>query len=156
MPEINHHISYELQDQIALIGIDRAPKRNAMNAAMFQALGRAAERAQTEARVGIIFSHGAHFSAGLDLGEHMERDPIASMHESRAQHAILNVVEQGRIPFIAAVQGATIGAGLEIAAATHIRVGDETAFFALPEGKRGIFVGVAVQCGSRGCAVSPA
>lgn len=141
MPEINHHISYELQDQIALIGIDRAPKRNAMNAAMFQALGRAAERAQTEARVGIIFSHGAHFSAGLDLGEHMERDPIASMHESRAQHAILNVVEQGRIPFIAAVQGATIGAGLEIAAATHIRVGDETAFFALPEGKRGIFVG---------------
>ena len=141
MIKLDNHISYELHDGIALIGIDRAPKRNAMTQGMFEALGRAAEAAQTEARVGVIFSHGDNFSAGLDLGEHLERDPIASMHDSRAQHAILNVIEQGRIPFIAAMQGATIGAGLEIAASTHIRVGDETTFFALPEGKRGIFVG---------------
>jgi (methylthio)acryloyl-CoA hydratase len=141
MSERDNHISYELREQIALIGIDRPAKRNAMNQGMFEALGRAAERAQKEARVAIIFTHGDHFSAGLDLGEHLDRDVIASMHDSRAQHAILNVVEQGRIPFISAVQGATIGAGLEIAASTHIRVGDETTFFALPEGKRGIFVG---------------
>jgi enoyl-CoA hydratase/carnithine racemase len=141
MSNYDNHISYELRDDIALIGIDRAEKRNAMSQGMFEALGRAAERAQKEARVGVIFSHGAHFSAGLDLGEHLHRDPIASMHDSRAQHAILNIIEQGRIPFITAMQGATIGAGLEIAASTHIRVGDETTFFALPEGKRGIFVG---------------
>jgi (methylthio)acryloyl-CoA hydratase len=139
--ERDNYISYELRGKIALIGIDRAPKRNAMNQGMFEALGRAAEKAQKEARVAVIFTHGDNFSAGLDLGEHLDRDPIASMHDSRAQHAILNVVEQGRIPFISALQGATIGAGLEIAASTHIRVGDETTFFALPEGKRGIFVG---------------
>lgn len=141
MSDRDNHISYELRTDIALIGIDRPGKRNAMSQGMFEALGRAAERAQHEARVAVIFTHGEHFSAGLDLGEHLERDVIASMHDSRAQHAILNVIEQGRIPFIAAIQGATIGAGLEIAASTHIRVGDETAFFALPEGKRGIFVG---------------
>lgn len=141
MSTLDSHISYELRDNVALIGIDRAEKRNAMSQGMFEALGRAAEKAQTEARAGVIFSHGPHFSAGLDLGEHLNRDPIASMYDSRAQHAILNVIEQGRIPFISALQGATIGAGLEIAAATHIRVGDPTTFFALPEGKRGIFVG---------------
>lgn len=141
MSERDNSISYELRDGIALIGIDRAEKRNAMSQSMFEALGRAAERAQQEARVGVIFSHGDHFSAGLDLGEHLHRDPISSMHDSRTQHAILNVIEQGRIPFISAMQGATIGAGLEIAASTHIRVGDDTTFFALPEGKRGIFVG---------------
>jgi enoyl-CoA hydratase/carnithine racemase len=34
-----------------------------------------------------------------------------------------------------------VGGGLELAAATHLRVADATAFFALPEGQRGIFVG---------------
>jgi enoyl-CoA hydratase/carnithine racemase len=37
--------------------------------------------------------------------------------------------------------GATTGGGLELAAAAHIRVPDDTAFFGLPEGQRGIFVG---------------
>lgn len=141
MSERDNHISYELNEEIALIGIDRAAKRNAMNQSMFEALGRAATRAQKEAKVAVIFSHGENFSAGLDLAELLDRDPISSMHDSRAQHAILNLLERGRIPFIAAVHGATIGAGLEIAASTHIRVGDETTFFALPEGRRGIFVG---------------
>ena len=50
-------------------------------------------------------------------------------------------IEQGRVPVIAALHGAVVGGGLELAAACHIRVADETAFFALPEGSRGIFVG---------------
>ena len=134
-------ISYELRGNIALIAIDRPSKRNAMNQAMFEALGKAAQRAQDEARVGIIYSRNENFSAGLDLAEHMGRTPIDGLHDSRAQHALLNLVEQGKIPFIAALQGATIGAGLEIAASAHIRVADATTYFALPEGKRGIFVG---------------
>lgn len=140
-PTRDNHISYELHGHTALIGIDRPEKRNAMSQDMFEALGRAARKAQDEARVAILFSHGPNFSAGLDLAEQFERDPVSSMHISRAQHEILNIVEQGRIPFIAALQGATIGAGLEIAAAAHVRVADETTFFALPEGRRGIFVG---------------
>ncbi len=141
MTQRDHHISYELRDDIALIGIDRPDKRNAMSQSMFEALGRAATKAQSEARVGILFSHGPNFSAGLDLAEQRERDAISSLHISRAQHAMLNIIEQGQIPFIAALQGATIGAGLEIAASVHLRVADETTFFALPEGRRGIFVG---------------
>ena len=39
------------------------------------------------------------------------------------------------------MQGGVIGGGLELAAATHVRVADKTAFYALPEGQRGIFVG---------------
>ena len=48
---------------------------------------------------------------------------------------------RGRIPFVAALHGAVIGGGFELAAAAHVRVADETAFFALPEGQRGIFIG---------------
>ena len=42
---------------------------------------------------------------------------------------------------IAALHGAVIGGGLELASTAHIRVADRTAYYALPEGQRGIFVG---------------
>lgn len=45
------------------------------------------------------------------------------------------------MPVVAALHGATVGGGLELAAACHIRLADTTAFFALPEGMRGIYVG---------------
>jgi enoyl-CoA hydratase/carnithine racemase len=45
------------------------------------------------------------------------------------------------VPVVAALHGAVVGGGLELASACHIRVADETTFYALPEGSRGIFVG---------------
>ncbi|MBG6116394.1 MULTISPECIES: crotonase/enoyl-CoA hydratase family protein [unclassified Sphingobium] len=134
-------ITFQIEGDIALIGIDRPSKRNAMRQDMFEQVGEFVDQAQKVAKVGIIFGHGGHFSAGLDLGEHKERSPIDTLHASRAQGAIMNKMEQGNIPWIAALSGATIGAGLELAASTHIRIADETTFFALPEGRRGIYVG---------------
>ena len=45
------------------------------------------------------------------------------------------------VPSVAAINGAALGGGLEIATATHIRVAEPSARFQLPEGRRGIFVG---------------
>jgi enoyl-CoA hydratase/carnithine racemase len=56
-------------------------------------------------------------------------------------HAAFASIRHGQIPTVAALHGATVGGGLELAAACHIRVADTTAFFALPEGMRGIYVG---------------
>jgi (methylthio)acryloyl-CoA hydratase len=50
-------------------------------------------------------------------------------------------MEKGPVPVVAAIHGACVGGGMELAASCHIRVADETAFFAFPEGARGIFVG---------------
>jgi (methylthio)acryloyl-CoA hydratase len=50
-------------------------------------------------------------------------------------------VQYGPVPVIAALHGAVVGGGLELAACCQIRVADESAFYALPEGSRGIFVG---------------
>jgi enoyl-CoA hydratase/carnithine racemase len=50
-------------------------------------------------------------------------------------------IRHGRVPVVAALHGATVGGGLELAAACHLRVADATAFLALPEGSRGIYVG---------------
>jgi enoyl-CoA hydratase/carnithine racemase len=56
-------------------------------------------------------------------------------------HAALECIEKGNVPVVAALHGAVVGGGLELASACHIRVADESTFFALPEGTRGIFVG---------------
>ena len=45
------------------------------------------------------------------------------------------------VPVVCVLHGAVIGGGLELAAASHIRVAEKTAFYSLPEGKHGIFLG---------------
>ena len=50
-------------------------------------------------------------------------------------------IEFGRVPVVTVMHGAVVGGGLELAAATHIRVAERSAYYALPEGSRGIFVG---------------
>jgi (methylthio)acryloyl-CoA hydratase len=134
-------LTYAVEDPIALIGLNRPDKRNAINDALVEALHEAVRRAGRDAKAAVIFGHGKHFSAGLDLAEHIERTPLEGVHHSRKWHAIFDDIERGAIPFVAALHGAVVGGGLELAAAAHLRVAAATAFFALPEGQRGIFVG---------------
>ena len=47
----------------------------------------------------------------------------------------------GGVPIIAALKGAVVGGGLELASAAHVRVADQSTYFALPEGQRGLFTG---------------
>lgn len=135
------NITYACDGAVALIGLDRAEKRNALSDAVIEELRLAVQRAAGEAKAGVIFGHGGHFSAGLDLAEHSERSPIEGIHHSRKWHAIFDQIERGPIPYVGALSGAVIGGGMELAAATHIRIAEASAFFALPEGQRGIFVG---------------
>lgn len=139
-------VTYALEDEVALVGIDRAAKRNAVSDAVMTQLRQAIVRATDEARCGILFGHGGNFSAGLDLAEASRRmqdaDGGAAQIRRRGRWTRpLELVARGPIPWVAALTGACIGGGLEIASACQIRVADETTFFALPEGKRGIFVG---------------
>lgn len=133
--------TYVVSDQIALIGLNRPRKRNAINDTFLEALEQVVRRAQSEAKVAVIHAHGDHFCAGLDLAEHATKTPMESVHGSRSWHAVFDQIQRGAIPFLSALHGAVIGGGLELAASTHIRVADESSFFALPEGQRGIFVG---------------
>ena len=134
-------VTYDLRDRVAWIGLDRPDKRNAVSDALFAALAAAIARAQAEARAIVLHGHGPAFCAGLDLAEHRARDPAAVFHHSRGWHRGLTALRSGPIPAVAALHGAVIGGGLEIASACHLRVADASAFFALPEAARGIYVG---------------
>jgi enoyl-CoA hydratase/carnithine racemase len=92
-------------------------------------------------RAVVIEAGGENFSAGLDLSEITERSTIDGVTHSMMWHDAFDKIECGRVPVVSVLKGAVVGGGLELASATHIRVAEKSAYYALPEGQRGIFVG---------------
>ncbi len=127
--------------EVAVIRLTRPTKRNAINDALMAAIREAFETMPSHVRSAVIAGEGDHFCAGLDLSELQERDAGQGMMHSRSWHTALERVQFGPVPVVAALHGAVVGGGLELASSCHIRVADDTTFYALPEGSRGIFVG---------------
>lgn len=134
-------LQIEQRGAIAVLRLNRAGKRNALSDGLVLAIRDAFQNLPEGTRAAVIHGDGDHFCAGLDLSELQERDAGAGLLHSRMWHAALEQVQFGPVPVVAALHGAVVGGGLELAAACHVRVADETAFYALPEGSRGIFVG---------------
>lgn len=131
-------------DGVWVVTLNRPTKRNALNADTVEEMVEffaAAPRAGVRAIV--LAGSGDHFCAGLDLVEHHKEDrsPAEFMHLCLRWHEAFNKMEYGGVPIIAALHGAVVGGGLELASSAHIRVMDQTAYFALPEGQRGLFTG---------------
>jgi enoyl-CoA hydratase/carnithine racemase len=141
----NPLITYELDGKVALIGLNRPDKRNAINDPLIDELRAAVLRAHEEADVAVLFGHGSNFCAGLDLAEALARatGQIKPPRKRRRHnwHEVFDLIARGPIPFVAALHGAVVGGGLELATAAHVRVADESVMCGLPEGQRGIFVG---------------
>ena len=134
-------IQIEIDGEVAIVRLNRPGKRNALSDGLILAVRHAFETLPDTVRAAVLDGSGEHFCAGLDLSELKERDAGAGLHHSRMWHAALEEVQYGPVPVIAVLHGAVVGGGLELASACHIRVADDTTFYALPEGSRGIFVG---------------
>jgi enoyl-CoA hydratase/carnithine racemase len=134
-------IQLEIDGDIAIVRLNRPAKRNALSDGLVLAVRDTFQKLPAGVRAAVLDGAGDHFCAGLDLSELKERDAGAGLHHSRMWHACLEEVQYGPVPVIAALHGAVVGGGLELAASCHIRVADDTTFYALPEGSRGIFVG---------------
>ena len=131
-------------DGIAVVTLNRAAKRNALDEATIEELIDVfATMPRSGIRACVLRAEGTHFCAGLDLVEHWKADRSAAdfMHVCLRWHEAFNKMEYGGVPVIAALQGAVVGGGLELASAAHIRVIDQSTYFGLPEGQRGLFTG---------------
>jgi enoyl-CoA hydratase/carnithine racemase len=134
-------LSLDIEGAIAHLRLNRPAKRNALNDVLIAELHSAFVGLPDGVRVVVLSGEGEHFSAGLDLLELTERTVAEGVMHSRAWHAAFEQIQFGRVPVIAVLHGAVVGGGLELAAACHIRVAEASAYFGLPEGQRGLFVG---------------
>src|SRR4249919_2296792 len=134
-------LKIEQKGAVLAVGLNRPAKRNALNDGIILAIGDCF--ADLPDSVGAVVVHGIgdHFSSGLDLSELTEQDATEGLRHSQMWHRVFDRIQYSRVPVIAALKGAVIGGGLELACAAHIRVADPSAYYALPEGQRGIFVG---------------
>ncbi|TWP38562.1 crotonase/enoyl-CoA hydratase family protein [Leekyejoonella antrihumi] len=130
-----------LTDAVATLTLARSQKRNALSEETILGIETFFRSLDPQVRAVVINAEGDHFCAGLDLSEMTSRDTLAGVAHSRMWHRVFEQIEGGGVPVIAALKGAVVGGGLELAAACHIRVAEESTFYAFPEGRRGIFVG---------------
>jgi len=128
-------------DAVTHVRLHRPAKRNALSDPFIQQLHTCFVNLPEATRAVVISGEGDHFCAGLDLSELMERDVAAGVLHSRTWHAAFDQIQFGRVPVVAVLHGAVVGGGLELAAACHLRVAEVSAYYGLPEGQRGIFVG---------------
>jgi enoyl-CoA hydratase/carnithine racemase len=137
-------ISLERDGGVAHVALTREDKMNAMDGAMFAALGEAFRTvgADSSVRCILLSARGRHFTAGLDLqyaGSQFgpAADPGRAA-ESRLRHIrwlqdCFTAAEEARPPVIAAIHGGCIGAGVDLACACDIRIASADAFFQVAE-----------------------
>jgi enoyl-CoA hydratase/carnithine racemase len=134
-------LKISVEGNIATLTMNRPDKRNAMCEALLGDLDTFFSNPPKEVRVVIITGIAGHYCSGLDLSEHVHRSAEENLYHSRAWHGVMEKIQFGGLAVVSAMFGAVIGGGLEIAAATHVRIAEPSTIFQLPEGRRGIFVG---------------
>jgi len=121
--------------------LNRPAKRNALSDAMVAELDAMFTSLPKGVRAVVLHGAGEHFCAGLDLAELSDRSAAQGVAHSRMWHRVFDRIQFGDVPVVAVLHGAVVGGGLELACVAHLRVAESNAFYALPEGQRGIFVG---------------
>ena len=129
---------YQLHDHVAVIRLDNAPV-NGLSLALRSGIVECIKRAEADANVTAIVLIGSDraFSGGADISEFGTPAAIAEP----GLNTVISVVESSFKPVIAAIGGACMGGGLELALGCHFRVAVAGAQVALPEVKIGLIPG---------------
>ena len=130
-------IRFEATDGVAVITIDRPEVRNAIDLAVAEAMAAALDEldGRDDVVAGVLTGAGGTFCAGMDL-KALNATGQRPITESRGAFGI--VERPPEKPLIAAVEGAAVGGGFEIALACDLIVAASDARFGLPEVKRGL------------------
>jgi len=131
----------ERKGNVAILRLNRPHKRNALDDDTIAGIDAFFSAPLDGIGAVLLAGEGEHFSSGLDLNEINERDVAEGVAHSSRWHRAFEKLQFGKVPVVAMLHGAVVGGGLELAAAAHVRIAERSAYYALPEGSRGIYVG---------------
>ena len=128
-------IRCEVTDRIAVVTIDRTARRNALNLDALHRLDDAVASAVAGGAAAVVFrGEGGHFCAGADLKE------LEDQSFDTRLRGVLERIATAPVPTFAAISGACMGLGMQLALACDIRVATDDAYFGIPAGKLGLVV----------------
>lgn len=130
-------IKLVVAEGVASIWLAR-PKHNVLNIGTMNELNQVLESLKNDISLKcvVIFGEGPSWCAGVEVGDHkpdMVHDMIASFNR------IFQLIDELTVPTIAAVQGACLGGGMEVAIACDMVIASQQAVFGQPEVKLGFF-----------------
>src|SRR5262245_50002568 len=136
MTAITPSVDLDRRGRIAVLTVNNPPV-NALSHGVRLGLRDGLKAAHSDPAVGavVISCGGRTFIAGADITEFGKPPQAPGLHE------VLDLIEGGPKPVVAAIHGTALGGGLEVALACHYRVAVPTARFGLPEVKLGLLPG---------------
>ena len=130
-------IECKIEDQIAVLSLNRPSKANAYTPRMLEAISQCWDQIEEEARVVIIASTGdGAFCGGADLQE--MKQATAEDALNLLSQRVFDRVSRSTVLSIAAIQGPAVAGGFELTLACDLRVASSSAWFALPEVSKGL------------------
>jgi len=138
-------VGSESKDHVAVLTIDRQKTLNALDMETLKALDEAFAAAEADPQVRVVIFTGAGskaFIAGGDIADLNSRQGLPHYLELAERfHEVLKRIERSDKPTIAAVNGYTLGGGLELMLCTDLRIAAKSASFGVPEINIGLFPG---------------
>lgn len=135
-------ITRERRGHVLLIGLNRVAKRNAFDPPMFHQLAAAYGELEhdPDLRCGVVFAHGDHFTAGIDLAQFAplfaQGDPFALEGGEIDPFGLRNRLSK---PLIIAVHGISFTIAIELMLAADIRIAADNTRFGQLEIARGLY-----------------
>ena len=128
---------------IATVALNNPERLNALNKAMWAALGEAMRKLSADDALRCVVVRGAGekaFAAGADIAEFARERANARQAKSYGNliHETMQAIARCRHPTVAMITGACVGGGLEIAAMCDLRVAGESSRFGIPVNKLGL------------------
>ncbi|MBI4366243.1 MAG: enoyl-CoA hydratase/isomerase family protein [Deltaproteobacteria bacterium] len=139
-----HNVLMETRGAIGLITLNRPKQLNALNAETMREIIAAARECENNPEIKVVVITGSGekaFAAGADIKAMATMGFAEADAYGRLGHDCMRVLEELKQPVIAAVNGYALGGGTELALACDFIYAADSAVFALPEVKLGLFPG---------------
>ncbi len=139
------NLSVTIENNVAVLMINRPSALNALNGQTMKELEDffIVTSNEKNSLKGVIITGSGNkaFVAGADIKEFLELDGQSGKELASNGQKVFSLIENFKLPVIAAVNGFALGGGCELAMACHLRIGDENAKFGQPEVNLGIIPG---------------
>lgn len=128
---------------IEWIILNRPDKLNSINVKMVEEIGSALRQNINNDKIKVIIftGSGKAFSAGADISQFKELDPVKAWEFATKGRELMDYIERYPKPTIAMINGYALGGGLELALSCDLRIASQNAELGLPEINLGIYPG---------------